>query len=276
MILRNFYVRLLSSLVLAPLALLVLWVGGPIYILCLCLVGLVIFSEWTRMILKRNRLCTALIGLVMLATLLAIYFDYTRLEFVLLSVIVLAALSGLFFSSAFFWGSFGLLYSIAMIQPLILLREDEAYGFIVLLALVTVVWTTDIAAYLGGRAIGGPKLWPRVSPKKTWAGFASGLCASLMAVTLLAWSFDWPITAGFVVLAICASLLSQMGDLFESGIKRILNAKDSGRIIPGHGGIMDRFDGLGMAGLGLLLIAMAVHFEGAPAATLVMLAGWTP
>ena len=125
-----------------------------------------------------------------------------------------------------------------------------------------VVWTTDVAAYFAGRRFGGPKLWPRVSPKKTWSGFAGGLLGGTFAgcaIIRLALG-DWEEQPGLAMVAVIsalASVASQLGDLGESALKRRFDVKDSGHVIPGHGGVMDRVDGFwavaALAGLWLLL-----------------------
>jgi phosphatidate cytidylyltransferase len=142
-------------------------------------------------------------------------------------------------------------------------RDDPALGIVGVLWMFAVVWTTDIAAYFTGRRFGGPKLWPRVSPKKTWSGFAGGLVAGTLAgvsVPLLAarWGWAQPIaTLWIALLSMVASVLGQAGDLAESALKRHFGVKDSGHIIPGHGGAMDRLDAFwAVASLvGLVLIA---------------------
>jgi phosphatidate cytidylyltransferase len=105
-----------------------------------------------------------------------------------------------------------------------------------------VVWVTDIGGYFAGRGIGGPKLWPRVSPNKTWAGAIGGFTASLA----VAWGFGalgLGKTGPLLLLGSALSIASQLGDLFESAVKRRFGVKDSGHIIPGHGGLLDRLDG---------------------------------
>jgi phosphatidate cytidylyltransferase len=116
------------------------------------------------------------------------------------------------------------------------------------------VWATDIFAYLIGRLLRGPLLWPRVSPKKTWAGAVGGLAGGIAAGSAVAYASagTQPLIAGF--LAVMLSIAAQAGDLFESWVKRRYGAKDSGRLIPGHGGVMDRVDGLLIAGLAAVLI----------------------
>jgi phosphatidate cytidylyltransferase len=105
-----------------------------------------------------------------------------------------------------------------------------------------VVWVTDIGGYFAGRGIGGPKLWPRVSPNKTWAGAIGGFAASLMVATGFA-VFGLGRMGPLLVLGAALSIVSQLGDLFESAVKRRFGVKDSSQIIPGHGGLLDRLDG---------------------------------
>jgi phosphatidate cytidylyltransferase len=147
------------------------------------------------------------------------------------------------------WMAAGFAYAavIAIVPPWV--REHPRLGIVAILWMFAVVWFTDIAAYFSGRALGGPKLWPAVSPKKTWSGFLGGLAAAILAgaaVAVIASGFGWkpPVSLTVVVLvSAVASILSQLGDLGESALKRRFGAKDSGRLIPGHGGVMDRLDG---------------------------------
>jgi phosphatidate cytidylyltransferase len=144
-----------------------------------------------------------------------------------------------------FWSGAGVLYAGALMASPVLLRASPAYGLPAILWLYAVVWTTDVMAYFGGRLIGGPKLWPRVSPGKTWSGAlvgaASGaLCGALVGV--LGAPSRVPLVP-FLILGLAASIVAQLGDLFESAVKRRFGAKDSSHLIPGHGGMMDRLDG---------------------------------
>ena len=122
------------------------------------------------------------------------------------------------------------------------MRLDQADGFVALIFVLLVVWVSDIGGYVAGRGIGGPKLWPRISPKKTWAGAIGGFAGSLViAIGFAAFGFGKPLP--LLVLAAILSIASQLGDLFESAVKRRFGVKDSSHIIPGHGGLMDRLDG---------------------------------
>ncbi len=121
-------------------------------------------------------------------------------------------------------------------------------GLPAVLVVLAIVWATDTGAFFAGRAIGGAKLAPLVSPNKTWAGAIGGLIVGVAAGLIVAVLADVPLTAPLVVIAALLSVASQGGDLFESWVKRMFGAKDSGTIIPGHGGLMDRVDGLAIAG----------------------------
>jgi phosphatidate cytidylyltransferase len=131
---------------------------------------------------------------------------------------------------------------VLLIAP-VLLRNDEPFGLAAIMLLFAVVWVTDIAAYFAGRWLGGPKLWPQVSPKKTWSGALVGTGTAILAgltVASLAGLGNWPALA---ILCLALSIASQLGDLFESAVKRRFGVKDAGTLIPGHGGLMDRLDG---------------------------------
>src|SRR5690606_13899764 len=122
-----------------------------------------------------------------------------------------------------------------------------------------VVWVTDILAYFVGKAVGGPKLAPSISPGKTWSGAIGGAAGGTLAGLIVAQFV--PTTAGMAVICVAAlalSVVSQAGDLFESSLKRRFSVKDSGRIIPGHGGVMDRVDGLVAAAFALYLAGALV------------------
>jgi phosphatidate cytidylyltransferase len=140
--------------------------------------------------------------------------------------------------------AFGALYISIPVVALLWLRDDPVYGMATTFWLLAVVWATDTGALFAGRAIGGPKLAPTISPNKTWAGLFGGI-ASAMLVSLGAalWygsSAVWPLVIAGGLLAVVA----QAGDLLESRVKRYLSVKDSGGMIPGHGGLFDRVDGL--------------------------------
>ena len=140
------------------------------------------------------------------------------------------------------WVAAGFLYAAAAEIASVLVRLDPVKGFAALMFVLLIVWVTDSGGYFAGRGIGGPKLWPKVSPKKTWAGAAGGFAASLAVAAGFA-AFGLGNTGPLLMLSAALSVVSQSGDLFESAVKRRFGVKDSGHIIPGHGGLMDRLDG---------------------------------
>ncbi len=140
------------------------------------------------------------------------------------------------------WSGFGVLYAGALLVSLAVLRSSIApLGARAVLWLFAVVWTTDVMAYFGGRLIGGPKLWPRLSPSKTWSGFVVGVGCGALAGVLVSPTPGSYVTA--MVIGLAAAALAQGGDLFESSLKRRFKVKDASGLIPGHGGVMDRLDG---------------------------------
>lgn len=154
------------------------------------------------------------------------------------------------------WSAAGFYYAGLPAIALIAIRQDPHYGFHAILYLFIVVWSADTGAFFTGRLIGGPKLAPAISPNKTWSGLAGGALAACLAGTLFAlWLGHTavPILAGVSVIL---AIISQAGDLGKSCLKRAFGVKNSSGLIPGHGGVLDRLDGLVFAAMGAGLIAV--------------------
>jgi phosphatidate cytidylyltransferase len=154
------------------------------------------------------------------------------------------------------WMLAGLAYAAVLLIGPVMLRRDPEWGFTAILFLFAVVWVTDIAAYFAGRALGGPKLWPAVSPKKTWSGAVGGTLGALVAGLAILKLMGLGISPVLVIVTVGLSVVSQAGDLLESSIKRHFGAKDASDLIPGHGGLMDRLDGFLTAVLAAVMVGL--------------------
>ena len=147
------------------------------------------------------------------------------------------------------WSSLGFIYAAMLLGSMIILRASTLNGVSGLVWIFAIVWASDIAAYFTGRAIGGPKLLPSISPNKTWSGFVGGTLGGILAAAITATMLGLPIHWQMIALAGLLSIVSAIGDLLESAFKRYFGVKDSGRIIPGHGGVLDRLDGFMLAAI---------------------------
>lgn len=249
--------RIISGIVLAAVALGVTWLGGPVFAAFWLAAGIAIAFEWIGMTRAEPRailsaLCAAgLAGLLVAYKLDAGWSSELAILILSLGGIVLVAES----RRDRGWAVPGFLYAALVALVPVVVRDRPDLGALAILWIFGVVWTTDVAAYFTGRALGGPKLAPRVSPKKTWSGFLGGLAAATIVGTLVVHfgrRFDSDPAVGLVLVALAsalASVASQIGDLGESALKRRFGAKDSGHLIPGHGGVMDRLDGFAAVAL---------------------------
>jgi phosphatidate cytidylyltransferase len=259
--------RATSALVLAPVAIAVADLGGWIFVIACALAAGLVLWEWTLLVARRADLRILIPGLAALLVAAALTGEGHPIAAIaalgigaLVAGGTVAALPRAYpQKTSPGWAASGVVYAgIAFIGP-VALRGDPEKGLAALLFLFATVWATDILAYLVGRSLGGPFLWPQLSPKKTWAGAIGGLCGAVVAGTLVAYATAGtkPLVAG--VLAFALSIAAQGGDLFESWIKRRFGAKDAGGLIPGHGGMMDRIDGFLAATL-LALVLGSLRF----------------
>ncbi|BAT60276.1 phosphatidate cytidylyltransferase [Variibacter gotjawalensis] len=248
--------RVVSSLVLAPLVLGATWYGGWPFGLLWLVAAVAVWWEWCGLVDQPSRWTVFALGTVgIVIAALALEFRQSLIAIgVLLATTVLATALA---AARREWSGAGVIYSGAVALSPVMLRQDSEWGLVAIVLLFAVVWGTDIAGYFGGRAIGGPKLWPAVSPKKTWSGALSGLALTLVLSVLLGWIAGVRSVVVLALVGIVLSAVSQAGDLFESSMKRHFGAKDSGNLIPGHGGVMDRLDGFIFAAAAALLIGLA-------------------
>jgi phosphatidate cytidylyltransferase len=253
----NLQLRVISAIVLAAGVLALTWNGGLPFRILAAVIAAAILYEWATM----ARLDANALNLGTLAALLAVF-----LAMFILGAPALVSLAALAFgvvaaAALGAWlgrgmsGAAGLAYAALSGFSLALLRGDGVAGLRAVLFLFAVVWATDIMAYFTGRALGGRRLAPSISPGKTWSGAIggtiSGIAAGLIVATYAAPAIG---LAAMAVVALLLSTISQIGDLFESGVKRRYGVKDSSRLIPGHGGVMDRVDGLVAAAFALYVI----------------------
>lgn len=234
--------RVASGLVMVASALFTAWWGGTVFGLYWLLAAGAVLWEWQNLLggpRRRPRLTVGLFGLVVTAWLTL----SGRVE------LALATLAGTAVGTAAVAGSgarraaaAGVAYAGVLVIAAVVLRSSVMpEGLTAVLWLFAVVWGTDIMAYFGGRLLGGPKLWPRLSPGKTWSGFVVGVTCGATA-GLVVRPFQSP-AVPCLLLGLAVGSVAQGGDLFESWLKRRYEVKDAGRLIPGHGGVMDRLDG---------------------------------
>jgi len=236
----NLVMRVLAALVLAPITIALAYAGGWLWALLVTLVSIGLFAEWLMVVGAGSAALTGA-GTIVIAMMGACV-AFGALKTAIITGLIGGAIVTLIARGKFIWAATGFAYASAALLASILVRQDLVNGFAALMFVLLVVWATDIGGYFAGRAIGGPKLWPRVSPKKTWAGAIGGFIASLLVAIGFSAS-DLGKTLPLLILAAMLSIAAQLGDLFESAIKRRFGVKDSGHIIPGHGGVMDRLDG---------------------------------
>lgn len=255
---RELRLRILSGIVMAAVVLAATWYGGLAFRLLSAAIALLVYYEWST--ITRLGGADRLIGWVLLGLIvITIIFGATGLGVVLLAagliVTFVRAIAG---EEAKVWLPAGVFYAGLSGLSLAAIRGGDATGLSAMLFVFALVWATDILAYFVGRAIGGPKLAPRISPGKTWSGAIGGTISAVIAGSAVALSLTDASPIWIVPTALVLSVASQAGDLFESFIKRRFGVKDSSHLIPGHGGVMDRVDGLVIACFAAFLL-MAVR-----------------
>jgi phosphatidate cytidylyltransferase len=245
--------RVAAAVVLGLAALAAAWIGGFVFVAFWWIASVVVLWEWQRMMSADRlieRLGAGVLG-VALAALFALHGSVPgAAATLLLTAGVVGWLAG---PPAQIWAATGAIYAGTLVVSLAFLRASPHYGLAAVLWLFAVVWGADIAAYFAGRLIRGPRLWPSVSPGKTWSGAIVGaFVGAAFGLLLSGWSnrvdrLFW--------LGLVTAVISEVGDLFESALKRRFGVKDSSALIPGHGGLMDRLDAFVAASLFAAFVA---------------------
>jgi phosphatidate cytidylyltransferase len=253
---NNLVLRIGSALVMVPLALGAAYLGGHVFLVFWTIAALVVLWEWDALVCTHDKNPVFTIGSVTIVgtgLLWAIDRPVPALMLIALGMLGVATLAA---KIRRVWCVAGAVYVGGMLIAPVVLRADPTLGFATILFLFAVVWSTDIVAYAAGRAFGGPKLMPRVSPNKTWTGAIAGLAAGMVGGIVVARLalVDNLVAVGLVACAL--SIVSQVGDLLESAIKRRFNVKDTSWLIPGHGGLMDRLDGFLTASVLAVIIGL--------------------
>ena len=257
--------RVCSALVLAPLAIGAAYTGGWPFAIFWSLAAIGVFWEWSSLVAGNERRLIVTVGGAALVASLVLAAGGRLMGAIIVIAMGTIGIAPLAPVQHRGWVAGGVPYAGAIGIAPIVLRSDSEDGFLAVVFLFAIVWATDVAAYFLGRLIGGPKLLPKVSPKKTWSGAISGLAAAVLAGIAVAKMAG---LSGLLSIALVAAILSfvaQAGDLFESQLKRKFGAKDSGHLIPGHGGLMDRLDGFVFAAAVAALIGILRGGLDAPA-----------
>ncbi|MFQ5954040.1 MAG: phosphatidate cytidylyltransferase [Kiloniellales bacterium] len=240
----------MSAVVLAPPAAVAIYLGFPWFDLMVAALALLVAIEWAALIgIKRRRELSALVGATAVAGVLAVAAGRPGLA---PAIAVAGAAAALIVARHAWpgkgaWAALGVLSVVLSAAAFVWLRGDPAAGRATVLWLVCVVWAADIGAYVAGRAIGGPRLAPTISPGKTWAGLAGAVVLAVVVGAVAGFIYA-PDRLRFIMImglmSAALALIAEAGDLAESKLKRHFGVKDSGTLIPGHGGALDRLDGM--------------------------------
>ncbi len=257
----NFLQRVCSALVLAPLVLLTAYLGGWLYALTLILIMSLGLKEWLRLVDPNIHRTTQVFAHASLLVILGLGAWFSPAFGAMLGMVLtltLFLLAARDHEKRAGWITLGIPYMAGSGLALIYLRQVPVHGQQLIYYLLATVWGTDIGAYIFGRLIGGPKLAPDISPSKTWAGLFGGMALAALFGYGVSLGFEAQSPGTAAVLAPVLAIVSQLGDLFESHFKRRSGVKESGGLIPGHGGVLDRIDGLVFAAVFFVFFQIAL------------------
>jgi phosphatidate cytidylyltransferase len=260
--LSNLQIRIISAVILGAIVLTVTYFGSIAFRVLAVVMGAAVYIEWRTITGQQsaNLLNRATELLLVLGFALLIAGMPPTFVFGSIAIAALAGAATVITGGATRWLPIGILYAGIPAASLAFLRGDTSVGLLNVLILFGLVWSTDIFAYFVGRAIGGPKLAPSISPNKTWSGAIGGAAAAVAVGIMIAFHNGHAVNPLLPVIILMISIISQGGDLFESWVKRKFGVKDSGTMIPGHGGMMDRVDGLAVAATALYVAISLLDF----------------
>jgi|TARA_R110002124_G_scaffold121895_5_gene280309 phosphatidate cytidylyltransferase len=254
--------RVVSALVLAPIAIGALYLGGVYFLVFLIGASAIMAYEWCRASVETTPgIVTAITALTVISVLVMTYnSNIFQLIAIIISGSALTAAVAAFLSGKerIVWAFFGPICIGVPVVALMMLRSLPDTGFALTFGLFLVIWATDIGAYFSGKSIGGPKIAPSISPNKTWAGLIGGIIAAMIvAFGVNSLLIDGQVaTIGILGLGAVCAIFAQVGDFAESAWKRHFGIKDASNLIPGHGGVMDRLDGVFLTAPILMAILM--------------------
>ncbi|MCQ1837000.1 phosphatidate cytidylyltransferase [Neorhizobium galegae] len=250
--------RIASALVLAVVVLTATWYGGLAFRIVAAAMAVLIYYEWSTITraAERDFRANAFGWVAIFLIAIDLVVDEGELSVPILGGAIVTALLLVLLRKGSWWLPGGILYAGLSGISLAAIRAEDQAGFVATLFIFAVVWATDILAYFVGRALKGPKLAPRISPGKTWSGAIGGTVSGVIASSALTLGVFSRLSIWTVAIAFLLSVASQIGDLFESFIKRRFGVKDSSHLIPGHGGVMDRVDGLVFACFAAFLLTL--------------------
>lgn len=271
----DLWTRVGSGIVMIVVALGLTWLGGWWFAALVAVGGCVIIWEWTGMIKAPQfgavfvAQCATIVGMIIAVTIPSFWVGLLPLWAIVWTagtvfVVWLSKNQGQEDSVT------GLMYAALPCAGLVWLRNDQTLGLQTVCFLFVVVWATDIMAYVFGRFFGGPKLWPAVSPKKTWSGALGGTAGAVLGSVLISILVPETSLVRLALIAFFLSITSQLGDLAESSLKRHYDIKDSSNLIPGHGGVLDRVDGLLFAVLAAVIYVLVFGTPSEPATSLLI------
>jgi phosphatidate cytidylyltransferase len=261
--------RLASALALGVVALVLTWAGVWPFAIFVLLVALLVAWEWGRVVRRAGTdtiFWASAMAIAMAAVLAALGTPGLGM-IVIVAGSILAALLG--FGQNGHLSALGVLYAGLPALSLIWLRSSLQWGFAGVLFVFVVVWATDTGAYAAGRTFGGPKLASRISPNKTWAGLFGGIGSAVLVAVIVGAVLGVGHSGRLAITALALALAAQAGDIVESALKREHGVKDASELIPGHGGFMDRVDGLIFAAVLAALWGFVVNVHN-PARALLM------